>query len=244
MSNICYAMALGDCDGKLSLEHFISRNLLQEIGNPGLKIGGISWHRVGPTELAPSNLQARILCQKHNENLSILDIEVGRFFKALRDFYKKETKGVNSFNGEIVERWMIKVLCGLLASGNISRTDGLPSSQNLPLWLLEILFGHKTMPANWGLRFFDVTEPQMSELEVTLNSHRDGRIWGIRIGFVGFNFQVALMRVNYTGSGINVYRPRALVLEDEGRIQFDWSDSTLKQEVNISRTPKDSRGVI
>src|SRR5207248_198017 len=56
------------------------------------------------------------------------------------------------FNGDVVERWMLKTLCGLLASKSIDSRGG----HDIPAHWIEILFGETEMPPGCGL-FFNYT---------------------------------------------------------------------------------------
>ncbi len=55
----------------------------------------------------------------------------------------------NTFNGDIVERWLLKVVVGMSASNNFAR-DGQAINSDLPETWLKILEG-EDFPALWGL---------------------------------------------------------------------------------------------
>jgi hypothetical protein len=67
----------------------------------------------------------------------------------------RETKGgrtdkVVLFSGPDLERWMLKVLCGVLVSGNAS-LGGEKAVFTLPSDWLEVLMGRRPMQARRGL---------------------------------------------------------------------------------------------
>jgi hypothetical protein len=73
----------------------------------------------------------RILCKRHNEALSPLDAEAGRFMRAARDFHDGLSHGqpcddVRLFAGEDLEKWMLKTLCGMIGSGNVAALSDVP----------------------------------------------------------------------------------------------------------------------
>lgn len=152
----CYAAPLNDCDGgPLSKEHYISKNILKQLGK--FKITGLPW--TPPQGVDPgTNLFALILCRRHNLALSSLDAVAGKLFKCIRDItLGKAEQTVYNFNGYDVERWLIKFFCGLLASGNV--TSVISKNQTLkkvtvPPKLLPILFSGPNPVAFGGLDVF------------------------------------------------------------------------------------------
>ena len=148
----CYAGELNDCDGDSpTKEHYISAAVLELMGDK-IDLGGAPWKKDdGP--LSISALTSRILCKRHNNVLSGLDSEAARLFNALIGFHKGQTKGRTLFSGEDIERWMLKTLAGIVASGTAAR-GGERVKANPSREYLEILFGEKTMPLEWGLHYF------------------------------------------------------------------------------------------
>lgn len=74
----CWASCLGDCDGGMSREHLFSANLLGDSINVSGGPYGDEPRRIGR-----SRLVSKILCAKHNSDLSPLDAEAGRFAETL-----------------------------------------------------------------------------------------------------------------------------------------------------------------
>jgi len=75
----CWASVLGDCD-KQSREHYISRCLWT---NENLMVVVPSWNDGQPKQININSLFSRILCEHHNNALSDLDREAGKYFKAV-----------------------------------------------------------------------------------------------------------------------------------------------------------------
>jgi|GEM_PF-6248237 hypothetical protein len=141
----CYAGILGDCDGNgLTAEHYISKNILKEIGNNFL-LRGFPWLPPEGKEIGINSMTANILCKRHNNALSSLDTEAGKLFKCIKDIILETTKQkFYSFNGYDIERWLIKLFLGLLSSKNTTSglegiTPSLPSTE-IKIRLLKTLF--------------------------------------------------------------------------------------------------------
>jgi hypothetical protein len=149
----CYATALGDCGSKLTREHYVSESLLNELNRDNnLRVAGFPWQTAGQEKvLRPNALASKILCKRHNDALSSLDAIALRLFHA---FNEEGTSGSGRqllflFNGSDLERWILKVLCGLAHSGNLMRRGG--TAVSIPNQWLEILFGYIDFPDGQGL---------------------------------------------------------------------------------------------
>lgn len=116
----CYLRGTNDCSEQISREHYISRSVLEQLGEV-IRISGTPWLRAGETlDTKIGSLTAKILCKRHNEALSPLDSEAGHFFacliKVLVDLERKSYSTKLSYHlisGEALELWMLKVACGL-----------------------------------------------------------------------------------------------------------------------------------
>jgi hypothetical protein len=116
----------------MSREHYISHAVLKAIAQKGLvKLDGFSWQKEKAAWIPSATLTSRILCKRHNEALSPLDFEAGRFMRAVRDFHAALSSWpardeVRLFAGEDLEKWMLKTLSGMVASGNIVGLNDVP----------------------------------------------------------------------------------------------------------------------
>ena len=156
----CYARELGDCSSKISKEHFVSRAVTRLIETPEGKmtLSGPKWLPQGEERrISIGSLGASILCRRHNEALNGLDDVAQKFF----EYLMPESSVSDAFlmiNGGELERWMLKVLCGFLASGmSIHSSD----SWRPPLAWLRILFDIDNIPNGSGmyvLRGKDITD--------------------------------------------------------------------------------------
>lgn len=152
----CYADQDGTCEGGLSAEHYISRALLDALGDE-LVVEGLPWLQPGEQRrVGLKALTARILCQGHNSGLSACDEAAARFLRILRDFDRRFREDDTNqerlhIRGMDLERWLLKLICGLVASGN-AVVQGQRIARNLnPLWV-DVLFERVPWPPAWELR--------------------------------------------------------------------------------------------
>ncbi|MHB1344031.1 MAG: hypothetical protein ACYCX3_06695 [Thermoleophilia bacterium] len=149
----CFAAPLGDCGARLTREHYVSESLLHELNRRhGLSVSGFPWQAAGEVQvLTPNALASKILCDRHNSALSALDATARSLFRAFDD---EQAIGSGRqlmflFSGHDLERWLLKVLCGLASSGNLS-IDG-NTDLSIPRPWLEVLFGRADLSNGHGL---------------------------------------------------------------------------------------------
>lgn len=242
----CYAVALNDCDGgPCTNEHYITKELLARIGKL-FELSGPAWLD-GAAVHSHKALRARVLCKRHNQALSAVDAAIVRLFDALAAYHSGAGIGTLTLSGEDLERWVLKVWAGMLASGNMKARTGERISGALPDDLVAILFGEKSMPDGWGLNFFEKgNEPiQAGTLAIYPMTHaedhdRTDEIYGATFIMLGCPFTVVLTRLA-SGYGRLWYRPSALVVGD-GRIDLDWSQGTTTEPIELLVPPASKRG--
>src|SRR5216684_5814407 len=81
----CWAKPIGGCSAKMSREHLISASVF-----PGrtVMVQGFPWCKDTPAEIGLSGLTAKILCEKHNKDLSPLDEAADRAADTLRAMHQ------------------------------------------------------------------------------------------------------------------------------------------------------------
>jgi hypothetical protein len=104
---------------------------------------------------------AKVLCDNHNSHLSVLDTAAGCAFSTIGALAKDALNpapldaSVLSFHlssGLDMERWLIKVYCGLVAAKKIRSISGRVLQRDaLEPILLESLLGTNSLPAPLGL---------------------------------------------------------------------------------------------
>ena len=156
----CWAAVLGDCDQKLSREHVVSRCLFEF---NEIVVQGFPWCLNEPKSIGLSNLVAKILCKKHNSNLSELDSVALTAFNAFRQsihlnnvrgrMKKPSAWNVKIFriDGPRFERWFLKTLINLSFGkewpiGTGSHPDGTATDE-----LVEAAFGLRELGHGAGL---------------------------------------------------------------------------------------------
>jgi hypothetical protein len=153
----CYATRLGDCSGPLNREHFVSKNLLKEFEEAGkLQVTGYPHgNKAGRLLMSVESMSAKVLCERHNSQLSDVDTEGSRFLLAFFDAHtglieeRFTTDQTWDFDGLLIERWMLKAACGLLASGQAGVGTERIERTHPPLEFLHVLFGLESFPREW-----------------------------------------------------------------------------------------------
>ena len=148
----CYASKLTDCSVSLSGEHYISKKLLKYLNrDESLTVSGFPWLQAGEKRIvSPSSLTANVLCARHNSALSELDDMAVRFFNAFDEegVVGSGQQQLHLFCGHDLERWLLKILCGMVSSGNL---DCSIEDRTIPKQWLEILFGAADFSNEQGL---------------------------------------------------------------------------------------------
>jgi hypothetical protein len=155
----CWAKCLGDCSEKISREHVISRALFLD---HEVTVHGFPWCKTTPKKIGLPNLTAKILCRKHNSDLSDLDTVGAAAFDAIRDSMRLSQVRAKMkpriwqikryrIDGPKLERWFLKTLINLSFEqayriGQDAAELGEPSKR-----LVEIAFGFRKFEEHVGL---------------------------------------------------------------------------------------------
>ncbi len=122
----CWAKSLGECDGNLSREHIVSNTLLDQ----SIKVQGFSWCKDEPKEIGAESLVSKILCEKHNNELSEFDSEANKFVQILKTmdnknkkfkkfgFRKSDIPVLHHLDGLKLERWFCKTIINIVQCQN------------------------------------------------------------------------------------------------------------------------------
>lgn len=219
----CFLQGHGSCCGKISREHYISKTVLDAISSSGaVQIGGLRWQPIETLqEIANQSLTSKILCETHNSGLSDLDSVAGMLFRTLdaADKNPSDLPAITSVDGPLVERWFVKVLCGLAAAAGFN--NGI-----VPDHWKSILTGNP-WPDGWGLYVPAASEPQVLAKEFYLETHVHPETQSIlaatfRVAGVGFHI---LLGDSENPGAWGTHRPRAIIFRDqqnEIHIEFVW----------------------
>lgn len=78
---VCWGSVLGDCSDEASREHLVSQGLFE---SNEVVVQGLPWCRDAPKRIGLANLTTKILCRKHNSELSPVDQAGAAGFDAMR----------------------------------------------------------------------------------------------------------------------------------------------------------------
>lgn len=155
----CWASSLGDCTEKLSREHVVSQALF--LGEQ-VTVQGFPWCRNEAKKIGLSSLTAKILCRKHNSDLSQLDSAGARAFETLREMMRlsnvravlkprRWTVERYLVDGPSLERWFLKTLINLAFEGEYCIGRHSPGAGQPSRPLVEISFGARKFEGHAGL---------------------------------------------------------------------------------------------
>lgn len=192
--NSCYARGLDDCDATPSREHYVSAALLEHLHSlGGLRVTGLPWQTEALYELPPAAYVARILCTRHNSALSPLDSIAKRLFDA---FHEDPTtlRGPHLFlfSGHDIERWLLKVLCGMAASDNLS----IPVDTAIPVEWIQTLFGERDFSDGQGLYVCKQLAHTFEGSGVSIRPiGTSTRVTGLAVTFSGYEMLFSMVRI-------------------------------------------------
>jgi hypothetical protein len=197
--NECWAECLGDCSDKMTREHIFTKGVFS---TDELMVEGFSWCPDKPVAIGLSSLTAKILCSKHNNELSIADSAATSTIKcfgeamALHKFREKFerthwTRREFNVNGYELESWFLKTLINIAFKsekliGKYATQPGIP-----PRELVEIAFQRRRFDPPAGL----YTIPSVGEtsvldgrLRVTVMTQRPPTTLGAVFVFAGLRY--------------------------------------------------------
>jgi hypothetical protein len=239
----CYLKDSRDCSEQISREHYISKSVLNQMGDP-LRVRGVPWLRPDETlETSIGSLTAKILCKRHNEALSPLDAEASHFFSVLRtallDVSRNRRKPIfHLVGGETLQLWMLKVACGLYFA--IGANDGIQLARTHAIDLAKVLraFFERGWDARGGLYFRAGTGSVVNinpDIEIS-PLIKEKRFGGAVVSLHGLTLEL-LFDTTDTNPGIwagIVRQPSELILKSkqrEHRIIFTWPMGTPEASI-------------
>ncbi len=246
----CYARELGDCSTAISKEHYVSAVVLRgvSLGEPTVLVQNLSFQQPGTLEeRGISSLAAKVLCEKHNAALSVFDGAGNALFVGM-DRMDSAAGKVGTppetfvVNGDHLERWMLKMLCGGLYSGTMPVPGGSMKGVCPPVEWLNVLFRGADLPAGQGLflragtpgEVFS-TEPAILKMAVVVD--KDNIIIGFRMWVFNFEYTLVLADLPPTPPPMlhhAHYRPAGLVVEGSARsLHFEWGRPSGSKEVRV-----------
>lgn len=248
----CYLSGTQDCSLDLSAEHYISRSVLEALGNE-VFVDGARWLPPGVRrQIGINRLTAKMLCKRHNSSLSPLDTEAGQFFRIIRgisdDLSKRSLSRKDRFylaSGEAIELWMLKAACGLFyskmaARNRVSLADNHTLDQLRVIDALQI--GH------WGIGCGLYINAPVGLVVTTANAvsmapithQNEKRVVGAALILSGLHFQLlfdaAEADVLHPTPGW-LHRPSELIFENERRrhlVVMTWPPGTPQRSIRLT----------
>lgn len=188
----CYAGIYRNCQSPISLEHFISESILEQLGS--ISSEGIPWLKGKNISIKATSVAAKCLCKWHNESLSGLDEMAGFFFKELETLYRHRKMEL-IIPGHQLERWLLKLLIGHIGTGTV-KVDGKTFGIDLvPQEWLDILFEDKPFNKKIGLYFHYTPGRRIhtaEKLNTTLITY-EGKVVGLTLILRGIQFLFTML---------------------------------------------------
>jgi hypothetical protein len=245
----CYLRDTQNCSEQASGEHVVSATILRQLGD-SILVSGMPWLAPGQTmSLTVNNLTANILCKRHNETLSPLDTEAGRFFStletALIDFRAKKISRrpfYDLFSGSTLELWMLKVATGAFFALGSDKGRKLSDTHTIDLAKVRKAFFESTWDDRGGLYFAGDTGSITTigaGVSVSLFTAEQSKTFaGIRIYLLGFEFDLYLDTTGanpapWTGL---THRPYEIFFHEKDRkhsIFLSWPLGTPLKQVSF-----------
>lgn len=232
----CYARSLCNCSNELTGEHWVSASVLELLGEEHI-ISQASWLSPGQFSrpILTGALVSRVLCKHHNEALSVLDACAKTFFSKLLQALSEPSTHTSprqvSVDSDKLERWVLKVCCGALASGSLTE-NGRRIVREPPLKWLNILFSGAAWEPGTGLHILKA--PLTPHLGYSTGPVKFGKIWGGGgIEFAGVTMFVLMdsnaekQILEQSTNQVNrlIYRPGVITIDSSLRrteIELQW----------------------
>lgn len=231
----CWASAISLCSGKITREHIVSKGLFE---NEVVKVQGFSWCKDSPKEIGLSSLTAKILCKKHNEDLSEVDTSGSNAFDSIREMRrianirgKVKPKMWNiikySIDGNLLERWFLKTLINISYCKEYSiggeAENGKPINE-----IIKIAYGKSNFSGRAGLYSIVHVGQQINSTDSFLFSPviKDKKyIAGGLFSFRGFKYLLFLMPEGPPKTLDGVF----LNGEDIGKSQLNFHNTKINE---------------
>ncbi len=238
----CWASALGDCARGKSREHYISDGIFDSESVTAI---GLSWCRHEPLTIGMKSAVAKILCEKHNSDLSDFDAEAAKLsrFLVTNVLDQPLAESAITLSGKRLEKWALKTFLNLGYIRGLHREQS--NRLDPPPHLVRYIFHDDPVADGIGLYF--VTGKISNEnysaglwWNVIQNPLKMTEIFGMVFTFFGVRFAISIPPIraekkigslgeingfDYSTANI-VYRPSNISLSSNKaalkRIDLEW----------------------
>jgi|SaaInlV_120m_DNA_4_1040238.scaffolds.fasta_scaffold04930_2 hypothetical protein len=186
----CWASSLKNCKDDITREHYISDGLFSK---KSVVVSGFEWCRGKPQKIGLSSAVSKILCSRHNNELSDYDSEAKKITDFLQHNLKENPKmnDILEVNGHKFEKWGLKTFFNLSVLGavdQITHERWFPTEE-----FVRYIYENKPVPDGTGLYFIDAKIGSDSYGEfVAWNAVRNkadnDKLIGIKISIRGLEF--------------------------------------------------------
>ena len=234
----CFARDLKDCSSTVTREHYISQSILGLFGPGGFTVSGMPWIPNGDKKrVSSASLTGKMLCERHNQALSPLDAVAAEFFHFFTAEWAGDGVDVFLTRGYDLERWLLKMMCGLVVSGNATLDGKRLSTWTPPPEWLEILFGSADVVTPAGLHYITANYQAAAASLLVVPLFKPATAHPIALVFavegIAFLFAMEEPQKKRDASVTRArthYRPMALQLRRGPRVReahFGWRDGEL-----------------
>ena len=158
MGNKCWAASLGGCSGKPSREHIVSAAFFD---GDNITVAGFDWTGDKAEEIPLKGAVAKVLCEKHNNQLSELDTEIKKIGASFREFSRivfgkpESIKTPNHFVGRVdgarFERWLLKTTLNVICASPKKYNNFWPDE-----FLASLVFGKTKFDYRTGMGLYSI----------------------------------------------------------------------------------------
>jgi hypothetical protein len=221
--------------------------MLELLGPIGVR--GLPWIPPGETKPLPIDaLRSGVLCRKHNSKLSDFDEEGKKFLSILKLIDSKRTpdelsviKQIQYINGIKLEKWLLKSLCAIIASGNYTIKGKAFGRIDVADYMVDLLFLDNPWPSGIGLYRVGDNVNQITTFNgvswdiVTAWDGNNGTVIGFNFGFLGFPF-LCLLIPGVQGYSMESYRPKGMQIVNGSvarEIRFTWPQGSPTSDFQV-----------
>ena len=204
MATKCWAESLRDCEGSISLEHYVSECIFRD---REVKVKGFPWCKGEFKSVRIETLGRNMLCVKHNSELSPVDASMIRVIDELeksaalldvrRNMLCRHWNVVRfSINSRLLERWCLKTLINV-AYGRELDVNLSYSGLSIPVAeLVRVAFGKSEFekPAGLYMQASNGDTISLSEgLQIKTTTSDKGELVGGQFNLFGYPFVLSIL---------------------------------------------------
>jgi hypothetical protein len=248
----CWASSLGDCADGMSREHYFSDRIFD--GELVTAIG-LPWCRDEPKVIGMASAVAKILCARHNSQLSNFDKEAAKLsrFLSVRVYGDETAEQAITLDGIAIEKWALKTFFNLGFIRALHREQ--PNPITPPADLVRYLYRDGPIADGVGLYF--VSGPISTDdlrpgvwWNAVQHPQRRHEVFGMTFTFFSLRFVISIRpcraedhiarmgEVNgFDFSKAQIaYRPEGILFVARGdagskQINLDWRTARASQEL-------------